>query len=87
MLNVSLKDAKDFSRVWTNRGVAVVFQDVYLQFAADFANMVLKSFIETAKQAQQAQAEAALKASLPKVTLSGTTNEKPTPSVTYAERL
>jgi hypothetical protein len=87
MLNVTLNDAKDFSRVWTNRGVAIVLQDVHLQFAADFANVVLKSFIETAKQAQQAQVEAALKASLPKITLSGGTTEQPPPVVPYAERL
>lgn len=66
MLNVSAKDARDFSRVWTNRGVAIVMQDVHLQFAADFANVVLKSFIENA---QKAQAEAAKAAAAKKITL------------------
>lgn len=68
MLNVNQKDARDFSRVWTNRGVAIVLQDVHLQFAADFANVVLKSFIETA---QQAQAEAAKQQAAKKITLEG----------------
>lgn len=53
MSGVSINDAKGFSQVWNVKGVAIPLQDVHLQFATDFANVVLRNFI------QQANAQAA----------------------------
>lgn len=65
---VTLKDAHQFSNVWRHKGVAIPMQDIHLRFAADFANVALKSFIETAQR--QAAAKAA-EAAKPKVVLTG----------------
>lgn len=69
MLQINLKDAQQFSRVWTNNGVAIILQDVHLQFATDFANVVLKSFVENAQRAAQAAAKHAADDAKPKVIL------------------
>lgn len=61
MTPVSAQDAKQFGKVWTHNGVAIVLQDVHLQFAADFANIVLKSFVENAQRAAAARQAAAAK--------------------------
>lgn len=49
-------DAKKFGQVWTHKGIAIFMDDAHYQFAADFANIVLKSFVE---DAQRRAAEAA----------------------------
>lgn len=48
--------AKEFGKVWTHNGVAIFMDDAHYKFAADFANVVLKSFVE---EAQRKAAEAA----------------------------
>jgi hypothetical protein len=46
MLNVATKQMADgFSKVWKYGRVAIFLDDVHKQFAADFANMILTSFI------------------------------------------
>lgn len=47
---VSTQDAKQFGKVWTYRGLAIFMDDAHYQFAADFANIALKSFIENAQR-------------------------------------
>lgn len=42
---VSLAEAKKFSQVWNSNGVAVIIDEPALQFATDFANVVLRSFV------------------------------------------
>lgn len=55
-MQVSGQQAKDFGKVWTHKGIAIFMDDTHYQFAADFANVVLKSFIQ---DAQRRAAEAA----------------------------
>lgn len=59
MIGVTIKDAKGFSNVWTAGGVAIPMQDVHLQFATDFANVVLRNFIQQANAAAAAKQKAA----------------------------
>jgi hypothetical protein len=42
---VSALEAQKFSQVWTQRGLAVPLAPEHLQFATDFANVVLNNFI------------------------------------------
>lgn len=51
-------EAEKFAQVWRYNGVAVMLDKTHCQFATDFANTVLRSFM----QMMQAQAIAALKA-------------------------
>jgi hypothetical protein len=53
---VNKEEAKKFSGIWNFKGVAIVLDDVHCQFASDFANVVLKSFVQ---KLIQEQAEAA----------------------------
>lgn len=53
---VSAAEAKSFGKVWTHRGIAIFMDDTHYKFAADFANIVVKNFVE---QARRAAAEAA----------------------------
>ncbi len=56
---VKYEDALAFSKVWNHKGIAVPLQDVHVQFANDFANICLRSFVEDMmKQAAQRKAEA-----------------------------
>lgn len=55
---VNKEEAKKFSGVWTNKGIAMVMNDVHFQFASDFANVCLQSFVRGLLE-QQAKEEAA----------------------------
>lgn len=57
-MQLSAQDAKQFGKVWTHKGVAIFMDDTHYQFAADFATVALKTFIENA---QRAAVEAAKK--------------------------
>lgn len=61
MRNVTAKDASQFAQVWRHKGVAIPVLDIHAQFAADFANIVLKSFIEEAQKLNAAKAAEAAK--------------------------
>jgi hypothetical protein len=43
---VDRKSVEEFSRIWTYKGVALCLNDAHVQFAADFANVVLRSFVQ-----------------------------------------
>jgi hypothetical protein len=43
-------DAKNFGKVWTHNGIAIFMDEAHYQFAADFANVAIKSFIEDAQR-------------------------------------
>ena len=58
------KHAQDFAKQWKHKNIFHVFDDVHLQFAADFANMIVTSFVET-------QMKKAQEAAKPKVVLTG----------------
>ena len=43
---VNINQAKAFGKEWTLKGVAIFMDDARFQFATDFANVVISSFIE-----------------------------------------
>jgi hypothetical protein len=60
VLSVDAKQAENFSKVWTYKGLAMPVSEVTLQFATDFANVVLTGFISQCQQrAAQAKADEA----------------------------
>lgn len=55
---VKLEDAVSFSKVWNYKGISVPLDEVHCQFASDYANIVIRSFIEfTLQQAAAKKAE------------------------------
>lgn len=63
--SVPLEEAAKFAQVWHDKGgVVIPMQDVHIRFARDFANVVLKNFIEmcAAKTKQKGAAGVAQKA-------------------------
>lgn len=59
---VTQAEAANFAKVWTKNGIAFILQDIHLDFATDFANVVLNSFIEkcqrdAAERLRQLQAQ------------------------------
>jgi hypothetical protein len=50
---VNKEQVAGFAKVWTYRGVALVMNDAYIQFAADFSNVMLKSFVQQVAAAQK----------------------------------
>lgn len=42
---VSKNDAVGFSKQWTRNGLAIALDDVSIDFALDFANIVLRNFV------------------------------------------
>lgn len=50
-MQATAAQAKDFGKVWTHNGVAIFMDDTHYKFAADFATVYLKSFVENAQRA------------------------------------
>jgi hypothetical protein len=56
---VTAAQAADFARHWkTPGGISIFTDDMHHKFSADFANIVLKSFVEDAQKASAAAAKA-----------------------------
>ncbi len=55
---VDRKSVEGFARVWTYKGVALVLNDAHVQFAMDFANVMLRNFVQQVAQQQMAAAQA-----------------------------
>jgi hypothetical protein len=63
LLKVATKEqASAFAKEWKHRNIHILVDEVHATFAADFANMILTSFVE----AQMAKAKAA---AAPKIVL------------------
>lgn len=45
LITVMPEETRKFSQVWTYKGLAVPLNEQHLQFATDWANIVLNSFI------------------------------------------
>ena len=43
---IDRKQVEGFAKIWTYRGVALLLNDAHIQFAADFANVMLRSFVQ-----------------------------------------
>jgi hypothetical protein len=50
---VDRKQVEGFAKVWTYKGVALILNDAHIQFAADFANVMLQSFVQQVAAAQK----------------------------------
>ena len=46
----------EFSKIWTYKGVALCLNDAHIQFAADFSNCMLHSFVQSVAE-QQSKAQ------------------------------
>lgn len=68
---VTLEEAKKFATVWNYKGLAMPLDDVHCEFAKDFSNVVLRSFVEQMMAQAAAAKKAAEVASKPLVTLEG----------------
>lgn len=56
---VTAAQVADFAKHWkTPGGISIFTDDIHHQFTADFANIVLKSFVEDAQKAAAAAAKA-----------------------------
>jgi len=53
------EDAKNFAKVWTYKGLQIPMDDIHMQFATDYANVVLNSFVQQTLQASAAKQKAA----------------------------
>jgi hypothetical protein len=49
--------AANFAKRWTHKGVAIFMDDTHHQFAADFANIVITSFVEQQQRRAMIEAE------------------------------
>jgi len=57
---VSLKDVEGFAKVWRKGSIVILLDQASKEFARDFANIVLKSFVcDQAQRVLKMQAEAA----------------------------
>lgn len=50
--------AADFANRWRYKGLAIPLDDAHKQFAVDFANVVITSFLEAQQRAAQQRAAA-----------------------------
>lgn len=48
--SVPLEDAQNFQKIWTNNGIAVLLPPEASVFARDFANVVLRNFIQMCQE-------------------------------------
>ncbi len=69
MFKVEFKDADAFAKVWTHKGIVVPMQEPHVQFACDYANIVLKNFIQMIAQQQAAKKKELEAQAKPLVTL------------------
>lgn len=67
--------AKQFGQKWTYKGIAIFMDDAHYQFASDWANILITSFVE--QQATTAAAAAKPKIALTDADASDTSNVPP----------
>lgn len=53
--SVTRTEAQNFARVWNKGGISIPMQDVHIDFATAFANVVLRNFITMCQQQVQAR--------------------------------
>lgn len=69
VFSVPVSDAQAFAKVWTYKGLATPLSEVHVQFASDYANIVLKNFVQQMQAQAQAAKKKAEEAAKPLVTL------------------
>jgi hypothetical protein len=55
MYKIPINEVKNFSQIWDYKGVTIPLQEAHLQFAHDFATVMLSSFIEMCNEKAQAR--------------------------------
>lgn len=50
---VNKSEAEAFAKVWTYQGVSIPLSESAIQFSTDFANIVLRNFIDVCQQQVQ----------------------------------
>jgi hypothetical protein len=63
---VDTNQVREFGKVWNHKGVAIILNDLHIEFARDFANVVLRNFVQ-----QVAMQQMAAKAAAPKIIAEG----------------
>ena len=66
---VSPGDVDQFAKVWTHKGLFFPMNDTARQFAVDFANVAIRSFMEFTVEQARARAAKATADAAPKVIL------------------
>lgn len=66
---VTVDEAKKFAAVWNYKGLAMPLDDVHHEYAKDFANVVLRSFVEQMMANAKAAKDKAAAEAAPKVLL------------------
>lgn len=66
---VTIEESKNFSKVWNYKGLAMPLDEVHCEFAKDFANVVLRSFVEQMMANAAAAKKKAEEATKPLVSL------------------
>jgi hypothetical protein len=66
---VTTEEAKKFGAVWNYKGLAMPLDTVHHEYAKDFANVVLRSFVEQMMANAKAAKEKAAADAAPKVSL------------------
>lgn len=69
VFKVAPGDVDNFAKVWTHQGLFFPMNDMSRQFASDFANVAIRSFIDYTVEQARAKAEAAKAAATPKIIL------------------
>lgn len=56
--SVTKEGTQGFSKVWNKGGIAILLDDTAITFATDYANVVLRSFVDDqVKKYQEAQSK------------------------------
>lgn len=69
IFKVSPGDVDNFAKVWTHKGLFFPMSDAARQFATDFANVAIRSFVEQTMANVKAAKETEVKQAAPLVTL------------------
>lgn len=69
IFKVAPGDVDNFAKVWTNKGLFFPMNDTARQFATDFANVAIRSFIDYTVEQARAKAAESLKKAAPLITL------------------
>lgn len=66
---VTVEEVKNFANVWNYKGITIPMDDIHIEFAKDFANVMLRSFVELMMANAAAAKKKAEEAVKPLVTL------------------
>lgn len=67
--SVTIEDAQNFAKVWNYKGIAMPLDKIHCQFACDYANVAIRSFMQFIAEQAAAKKKAAEEAAKPKITL------------------